>query len=257
MRTSVILALALSGMGYQAVAQISVGVDLPGVSIGVGAGGYPDMTEVPGYPVYYAPQLGYNLFFYDGLYWVYAGDGWYSSTWYNGPWDSVAPQYVPLFVLRVPVRYYREPPAYFRGWSRDESPHWGEHWGQDWERQRSGWDQWDRRSAPRAAPLPAYQRQYTGSRYPDAQQQRSLRDQNYHFQSRDSGVSHQMEQQHARQPVQAPQQRGPQQQQREQAQQRAQQQQQHEQPQQRAQQEEPSRQEPRDQPRDGQQDRGH
>jgi hypothetical protein len=205
MRLSIILALALSGMGYSAGAQINIG--LPSVSIGVNLGGYPDMTEVPGYPVYYAPRLGYNLFFYDGLYWVYSRDGWYSSSWYDGPWDAVEPAYVPLFVLRVPVRYYRDPPAYFGGWSRDNSPRWGEHWGHDWERQHSGWDQWDRHNAPRAAPLPTYQRQYSGNRYPDPQQQRTLREQNYHYQSRDSAVSRQVEQMHARQPDQAPQQR--------------------------------------------------
>jgi hypothetical protein len=207
MRPSIILALALSCMGYSAVAQISIGIGLPSVSIGVNLGGYPDMAEVPGYPVYYAPRLGYNLFFYDGLYWVYSRDAWYSSSWYDGPWDAVQPEYVPLFVLRVPVRYYRAPPTYFGGWSRDDSPRWGEHWGHDWERQHSGWDQWDRHSAPRAAPLPTYQRQYSGNRYPDPQQQRTLHEENYHFQSRDSAVSRQVEQQHARQPDQAAQQR--------------------------------------------------
>ena len=42
---------------------------------------------VPGYPVYYAPDIGGNYFFYDGRYWVYQDDNWYSSSWYNGPWD--------------------------------------------------------------------------------------------------------------------------------------------------------------------------
>ena len=34
----------------------------------------------------------------------------------TAPGRSVAPDAVPLFVLRVPVRYYRQPPVYFRGW---------------------------------------------------------------------------------------------------------------------------------------------
>jgi hypothetical protein len=87
------------------------------VSIGINLGAYPDLVAVPGYPVYYAPRLDSNFFFYDGLYWVYAQDNWYASSWYDGPWDMVAPESVPLFVLRVPVRYYRQPPGYFGGWS--------------------------------------------------------------------------------------------------------------------------------------------
>ena len=201
----VLLALALAGLAGSANAQISVGVGLPSVSIGINLGGYPDLVEVPGYPVYYAPRQNSNLFFYDGMYWAYARDRWYSSAWYNGPWDSVDPQYVPLYVLRVPVRYYRAPPAYFGGWAEEQPPRWGEHWGQDWERQRNGWNRWDRQNAPRPAPLPTYQREYSGNRYPDASQQRALHEQNYHYQPRDSAVGHQQEQQRGRPAEQEPQ----------------------------------------------------
>ena len=97
-----------------ALAQVSVGIGLPSVSIGINLPVFPELVQVPGYPVYYAPRLGTNFFFYDGLYWVYDGDNWYASSWYNGPWGLVAPVVVPLFVLRIPVRYYRNPPAYFR-----------------------------------------------------------------------------------------------------------------------------------------------
>jgi hypothetical protein len=34
---------------------------------------HPQLILVPGYPCYYAPQVNSNYFFYDGLYWVYAG----------------------------------------------------------------------------------------------------------------------------------------------------------------------------------------
>ncbi|MDP1888960.1 hypothetical protein [Polaromonas sp.] len=170
-------------------AQVSVGVgiSLPGVSIGINVPSYPRLVQVPGYPVYYDPRANSNYFFYDGLYWVYLGDNWYASSWYNGPWQLTAPEYVPLFVLRIPVRYYRQPPVYFRGWRADAPPRWGDHWGRDWEQRRSGWDQWDRRSAPRAAPLPIYQRQYSGNRYPRAaEQQNSIRSGNYRYQPRDT-----------------------------------------------------------------------
>lgn len=199
-----------------ATAQVSVGlgINLPGVSIGINLPAYPDLVRVPGYPVYYAPGLQSNFFFYDGMYWVYEDDNWYASSWYNGPWGLVGPQSVPLFVLRIPVRYYRSPPSYFHDWRADAPPRWGEHWGNDWERQRRGWDQWNHRSAPRPAPLPAYQRKYSGDRYPqqiDRQQQ--LRGQNYRYQPRDTAVrqheGQQQQQQKERQAQRPPQQKQP------------------------------------------------
>ncbi len=111
---------------------MSFGISTPGVSIGFNVPTYPQLVRVPGYPVYYAPGLNANYFFYDGMYWVYQGDNWYTSSWYNGPWNLVAPDYVPAYVLRVPVRYYRAPPVYFRGWRADAPPRWGDHWGGGW-----------------------------------------------------------------------------------------------------------------------------
>ncbi len=170
-----------------AQAQVSVGIALPGDSIGINMPTYPRLVLIPGYPVYYDPYVNSNYFFYDGLYWVFQGDNWYVSSWYNGPWQLTAPEYVPLFVLRVPVRYYRQPPAYFRGWRADAPPRWGEHWGRDWEQRRRGWDRWDHRAVPRAAPLPSYQRQFSGNRYPGAaEQQNSIRSQQYRYQPRDA-----------------------------------------------------------------------
>ena len=171
-----------------AVAQVSVGIAVPGVSIGIYLPVYPELVLVPGYPVYYAPRLDSNFFFYDGMYWVFVGDNWYASTWYNGPWVLVAPEVVPLFVLRIPVSYYRRPPVYFRGWWSDAPPRWGERWGRAWEQSRRGWDQWNRGSAPPPAPLPVYQRQYSADRYPRVEQQQSLHGQNYNYQPRDAVV---------------------------------------------------------------------
>jgi hypothetical protein len=170
------------------VAQVSVEIGLPGVSIGINQPVYPDLVPVPGYPVYYAPQVNSNYFFYDGMYWVYQQDNWYASSWYNGPWGLVASEDVPLFILRVPVRYYRQPPAYFGGWASDAPPRWGEHWGNEWEKRRSGWDNWNRSAVPAPAPLPIYQRQYSGNRYPRAEQQQVLQSQNYRYQPKDAVV---------------------------------------------------------------------
>ena len=185
----------LLGSAPSAMAQVSVGIGigLPGMSIGINLPAYPQLTRVPGYPVYYAPDLNSNYFFYDGLYWVYQGDTWYASSWYNGPWRLVGPERVPVYVLRIPVRYYRAPPMYFRGWQPDAPPRWGTHWGNDWQQQRRGWDQWNRRATPAPAPLPVYQRQYQGERYPQAPQQQQLRNQNYHYQPRDAAVRQQFQ----------------------------------------------------------------
>ena len=173
MRRLLVMLCLLVGSVVSAQAQVSIGINIPS---------YPTLVAVPGYPVYYAPQANANYFFYDGMYWVYQDDNWYASSWYNGPWYLVGAEEVPLYVLRVPVRYYRRPPVYFRGWRPDAPPHWGEHWGNDWDRRHRGWDQWDHRAAPRPAPLPLYQRQYSGNRYPHPEQQPVLQSRNYGYQ---------------------------------------------------------------------------
>ncbi|WP_298267309.1 hypothetical protein [Geobacter sp.] len=169
-------------------AQVSIGIGLPNVHIGINLPLFPELVPVPGYPVYYAPRVDANYFFYDGMYWVFLDDGWYASYWYNGPWWLVEPDVVPLFILRIPVRYYRYPPPYFRGWRRDAPPHWGQHWGREWEHHRRGWDKWKRGSTPHRAPLPVYQRRYSGDRYPQVEEQQQLRRQHYRYQPRDRAV---------------------------------------------------------------------
>jgi len=198
----ILLGMLLSSAASAAV-QVSIGIGLPHVNIGINLPAYPELVVVPGYPVYYAPRLEANFFFYDGMYWVYQNDNWYESTWYNGPWWLVDPEVVPLFVLRIPVRYYRQPPAYFFGWRSDAPPRWGDHWGRDWEQRRNGWDRWSHSTVPAPAPLPAYQRQYSGDRYPQQVEQQGLQKQNYRYQPRDPVVrQHYQEQAVQRTPAQ-------------------------------------------------------
>lgn len=182
-----LVAMLLLSQTSPAAAQVGVEVSLPGVSIGINLPIYPELVLLPGSPVYYAPRTNANYFFYDGLYWVYNDDNWYSSDWYNGPWQTVGPQSVPLFVLRIPVRYFRRPPAYFRGWRADAPPRWGERWGADWEGQHRGWNRWNRHDVPRAAPPPTYQKKYSGSHYPGApEKQQAIRSQHYRYQPREA-----------------------------------------------------------------------
>jgi hypothetical protein len=202
-----------------APAQVSIGVGLPNVSIGINLPLYPELVPIPGYPVYYAPSVAANYFFYDGMYWAFYNDSWYASSWYNGPWSLVAPVVVPVFILRVPVRYYVRPPVYFHGWRPDAPPHWGRHWGPKWEQRRRGWDRWNRAHVPSRAPLPVYQRQYSGDRYPRFEQQQSLHRQHYRHQPRNARVRSIYQQQMGqrtpatdqRRRVQQPPARGPQQ----------------------------------------------
>ena len=196
-RFGVIVFWMLAGLANSAAAQVSIGIGigLPTMSIGINVPLLPELVPVPGYPVYYAPRVDANYFFYDGMYWVYQNDNWYASSWYNGPWGIVEPMAVPLFILRIPVSYYRQPPSYFRGWQANAPPRWGQHWGQGWEQRRSGWDKWKRSSAPARAPLPAYQRQYSGDRYPRVEQQHALHSQSYRYQPRDKVVQQHLKQQ--------------------------------------------------------------
>ena len=184
-RKAALATAILLGFTAPAFAQLNIQFNVPGAAIGVNLGGYPALQQVPGYPVYYAPGVNQNYFFYDGMYWLYQNDSWYASSWYNGPWGMVDPYDVPPYVLRVPVRYYRHPPAYFRGWRVDAAPRWDQHWGREWGEKRAGWDRWDRREVVRPAPLPRYQREYRGDRYPDAQRQSAVQTQRYNYQPRE------------------------------------------------------------------------
>ena len=190
---------------WLALVPVAPALAYTGVSIGINIPVYPRLVAVPGYPVYYAPNLPYNYFFYDGMYWDFDGDNWYYSRWYNGPWELVDPYAVPLYLLQVPVRYYHRPPAYFRGWAINDAPRWHEHWGRSWVDRRHDWNDGRYRRdyrAERAAPLPHYQRQYSQRNYPAPEQQRQLADRSYRYQPREQVV-----QQHYRgQYSQAPQQ---------------------------------------------------
>lgn len=165
-------------MTVPAFAQISV-------HIGINVPSYPDLRVIPGYPVYYAPRMQANYFFYDGLYWVYTPDGWFVSYWYNGPWEWVPPDEVPFFMLRVPVRYYLYAPPMFQSWSPQAPPRWEVLWGGSWSSRHRGWNEWNRSAVPAPAPLPTYQRAYANERYPDAVERQQLQQKHYRYKPRD------------------------------------------------------------------------
>jgi len=57
MRNGLIVLWMLLCSVTSAAAQVSVGVGFPGVNIGIDLPVYPRLVAVPGYPVYYAPQV--------------------------------------------------------------------------------------------------------------------------------------------------------------------------------------------------------
>jgi hypothetical protein len=195
----VLLALVCSvGSVGSVAAQVSVGIGLPSVNIGINLPVLPQLVPVPGYPVYYAPAVAANYFFYDGMYWVYQADRWYASSWYNGPWGLVDPLAVPVYLLRTPVRFYRQPPASWQSWRRDAPPHWGERWGHEWAQRRNGWNRADHQPAPAAAPLPRYQASYSRGRYPGPEQQQAIQRREYRYQPREPVIQQHYQRQQER-----------------------------------------------------------
>lgn len=176
--------ILLGPIASEAQVRVSIGIDLPV---------FPRLEVVPNYPVYYAPSVRANYFFFDGLFWVFnVEDGyWYSSSWYNGPWVFVEPVYVPQVILVVPYRYYRVRPRYWSGWDYGRPPRWGSHWGPQWESSRRDWDRWDRKRSYAPAPLPVYQKKYDRNHYPAPTEQITIRNERYRYEPKDDHVRQQ------------------------------------------------------------------
>jgi hypothetical protein len=136
MRYLLLAACMLLGTALPATARAEVGFDTPAFVIGINVPLHPRLVRVPGYSVYYAPRLHLNLFYYDGEYWLFEHGNWYASDWTDGPWQRVPP----YDILRVPLRYYRNPPPSFYAWSPDSPPFWGEYWGPGWRMHRPDFD---------------------------------------------------------------------------------------------------------------------
>lgn len=100
-----------------------VSVGLPGASVnfGVGAPAYPYQpapiveppmfVQPPELGFYTAVGVPYDLFFLNNLFYLFSGNAWYSSPYYNGPWSSVYAYDVPYLLNRHPfhrIRYYRD-----------------------------------------------------------------------------------------------------------------------------------------------------
>ena len=181
-----LMTLAVASLPVHAAADLPFKRDhhaRSGVELGIHLSSYPDLVLIPGMPVYYDPRIIANYFFYEGAFWVFEDDDWYQSDWYNGPWARVPRDEVPVFLLRIPVRYFHRPPLYFRPWALEMPPRWALRWGREWEHRHRGWDRWDRRlPPPPPAPLPFYQQDFPRERYPYApEMQRRLHERHYRY----------------------------------------------------------------------------
>ena len=74
----------------------------------------PYVVAVPDTRVYYAPEVGINLFVYEGRYYSFHDGGWFLASTHHGPWVALPVARVPRPVLAVPVQYYRIPPEHVR-----------------------------------------------------------------------------------------------------------------------------------------------
>lgn len=91
----------------------------------------PELVMIPGTGVYFVPQPGVDIFFYNGWWWSPRGDRWYRSKAYNGPWGGIGRRSVPGPVAGVPRdyrhRYERERRIPFGQWKKEHGEHGRDH----------------------------------------------------------------------------------------------------------------------------------
>jgi len=75
----------------------------------------PQLVAVPGTPVWYAPAVPHNYFFYNSKHYVFHEGAWFSAPAHHGPWTFIAVERVPRHLLQVPVAYYKIPPGHLKG----------------------------------------------------------------------------------------------------------------------------------------------
>ncbi len=137
-----LLALTVVATGAPATAyaqSVSIGVRTDNLHLGINLGPTPPplvvvpgpVVAAPGPPVYYAPDLPYNYFVYENLYYLYHDARWFRARYYNGPWRAIAIADVPRPVLAVPVEHYRNRPE---RWAHHGPPP----WAHERERERQG-----------------------------------------------------------------------------------------------------------------------
>ena len=91
----------------------------------------PAVVLIPGTPVYYAPDVGIDLFFYSGRWYRKHNGYWYRATYYNGPWAYMSAQRVPTVLVHLPPDYYNVLPGHQRIPYGQLKKHW-----KKWDKER-------------------------------------------------------------------------------------------------------------------------
>jgi hypothetical protein len=139
-----IMFITLMGYSQESSARVSV-------NIGIGVPALPQVVihqpppvvVIPGTYVYFAPDVGVDMFFYHG-YWYRPQYGhWYRARGYNGPWDNIRSSIVPYGVRHLPPDFHNRVRHQERIRHVDLQRNW-----KTWER-RKHWDRQDYRHEAR------------------------------------------------------------------------------------------------------------
>src|SRR5256885_5816989 len=106
--TSIVIALAaglLAAPARGADVHIGINIGVPPPPPPVVVEAPPPLVVVPQTPVYYAPALPYNYFYYGGLYYTPHDDRWVYAASFNRPWAFVTLERLPRPVLALPGRF--------------------------------------------------------------------------------------------------------------------------------------------------------
>lgn len=99
-----LLALVMMSLpATPAAAEVNVNINVSGPP--VIASEPVHMVMVPKTSVYFVPDPGMDIFYYQGAWWSYRGNVWYSAGAYNGPWVVVKTKRVPRAVVAMPPNY--------------------------------------------------------------------------------------------------------------------------------------------------------
>ncbi|MBI4849703.1 MAG: hypothetical protein HY808_14230 [Nitrospirae bacterium] len=94
----------------------------------------PEVIVIPGTYVYFVPDIDVDIIFYHGYWYRPHRDHWYRAGSYNGPWDYIVRERMPVVILNLPPDFRHKPPRH----SRIPYGHLKKNWS-GWEKERH-WD---------------------------------------------------------------------------------------------------------------------
>lgn len=105
MKSNLVLLLAFLAVVTAPTAQAEVNVNInfgpPPIVVSAPA----QVVLMPQSGIYFVPNLGFDIFFYNGYWWSPRGERWYRSGEYKGPWLAINRSHVPASLFKVPKNY--------------------------------------------------------------------------------------------------------------------------------------------------------